>query len=191
MNSIDKRVLATKTALQKAILSIMQKKHIDKVTVMELCKEAGVNRGTFYQHYNTPNDVLMEIEQQFMDQMRMNLVTYMDVGYESNYLVNFFSNVMQNAELCRIIMGKNGNTRFLERIRNMNRKEIVDSLMNAYPQCSREDLDYVFDFIIAGSTQLIMAWLQNDQPLSAKLLANRLECLGRYCYMAISEFIKE
>ena len=191
MNSIDKRVLATKTTLQKAILSIMQKKHIDKVTVMELCKEAGVNRGTFYQHYNTPNDVLMEIEQQFVDQMRTNLVTYMDVGYESNYLVSLFSHVLQNAELCKIIMGKNGNIKFLGRVQNMYRKDIVDNWVKAYPQFSHDDLDYVFNFIIAGSTQLIMDWIQNDQPLSAKLLANRLDRLGHYCHMAISEFIKE
>ena len=62
MENTDNRVRYTKKVLQETLMKILQKKHIDKVTVKELCEEASVNRGTFYLHYSTPNDVLMEIE---------------------------------------------------------------------------------------------------------------------------------
>ena len=68
MENTDNRVRYTKKVLQETLMKILQKKHIDKVTVKELCEEASVNRGTFYLHYITPNDLLMEIEQQFIDE---------------------------------------------------------------------------------------------------------------------------
>ena len=76
MENLDNRVRYTKMVLQQALLKILQKKHIDKVTIKELCEEAKVNRGTFYLHYSTPNDLLMEIEQQFIDE---NMAFFSDI----------------------------------------------------------------------------------------------------------------
>ena len=64
MAHLDNRVRYTKMVLQQALLKIMQAKDIDKITIKELCEEAQINRGTFYLHYQTPNDLLMEIEQE-------------------------------------------------------------------------------------------------------------------------------
>lgn len=63
MDNLDNRVRYTKAILQQALLKILQFKNIDRVTIKELCDEAKVNRGTFYLHYATPNDLLREIEE--------------------------------------------------------------------------------------------------------------------------------
>ena len=70
MDNLDTRVQFTRAALQQSLLRILRNKPIDKVTIKELCDEAKLNRGTFYLHYTTPNDVLMEIEQQFISENR-------------------------------------------------------------------------------------------------------------------------
>ena len=76
MENLDNRVRYTKAVLQQALLKILQTKHIDRVTIKELCEEAKVNRGTFYLHYATPNDLLMEIEQQFIDDHKAELEAF-------------------------------------------------------------------------------------------------------------------
>lgn len=62
MEKINQRVMITKKLLKDALLRILENKNIDKVNITELCKEAGINRATFYTHYETPNDILSEIE---------------------------------------------------------------------------------------------------------------------------------
>lgn len=188
MDNIDNRVRYTKTVLQQALLRILKKKHIDKVTIKELCEEAKVNRGTFYLHYATPNDLLMEIEKQFIDENMAYFSTYMKGGYEMSLLTGMFACILKNREICRIIMGKNGNPRFLERIKQMLRESVVDGWCQEFPQYGRNDLDYVYDFVFTGSMQLILNWLEDDKGLTTAELANRLDRLGHHCHLAISEF---
>lgn len=191
MGNIDNRVRYTKMVLQQALLKILQRKHIDKVSVKELCEEAEVNRGTFYLHYSTPNDILMEIEQQFIDENMVLFQPYFNEGYETDYMAILFRYILEHQELASIIMGKNGNPRMLERWQNMMRPGIVNGWCREFPQYRREDLDYVFDFIFVGATRLLLNWIEDNNGLSSEELANRLDRLGHYCHLAISEFQKQ
>lgn len=188
---MDNRVRYTKAVLQQALLNILKNKSIDKVTIKELCEEAQVNRGTFYLHYSTPNDLLMEIEQQFVTESMTMFKPYFHNGYEIDYMAELFSGILRNPDVCRIIMGKNGNPRFLDRMKELVHPVIVDGWCKEFPRYQRKDLDYVFDFIFAGSMELILGWIDDDKCLSTQELANRLDRLGHYCHLAISEFRKQ
>lgn len=190
MENLDNRVRYTKAALQQALLRILKTKHIDKVTIKELCQEAKINRGTFYLHYGTPNDLLMEIEQQFIDENMVQFRPYFQGGYETSYMAALFAGILKNRELCQIIMGKNGNPRFVERIQKMIRPSIIDGWSREFPRYRREDLDYVYDFVFVGSMRLILNWIEDDRDLSTGELANRLDRLGHHCHLAIREFDK-
>lgn len=191
MENLDNRVRYTKMVLQQALLKLLQTKHIDKITIKELCTEAKVNRGTFYLHYATPNDLLMEIEQQFIDENMAMFSPYFDGGYETSYMASLFAGILKNRNLCRIIMGKNGNPRFIERIQQMIRPYVVDGWCKEFPKYDRMDLDYVYDFVFSGSMRLILSWIDDNHGLSTEELANRLDRLGHHCHMAIPEFIRK
>lgn len=190
MKNLDNRVRYTKMVLHQALLKILKKKHIDRVTVKELCEEAGINRGTFYLHYSVPNDVLMEIEQQFIEE-QLNFFYPFDMkAYETGYLVEIFSSILKNRELCVIIMGKNGNARFLERVQELIRENVINSMSEFFPDYSPEDLNFVFDFVFAGSMKLILRWIEDNKGLSVEDLVSRLDRLGYHCNLAIKEFSK-
>nr|AFN84578.1 transcriptional regulator [uncultured bacterium scaffold00056] len=190
MKHLDNRVRYTKMILQNALLQILRTKRIDKVTIKEICELAEVNRGTFYLHYSTPNDLLMEIEQQFIDENISHFSSYMALDYETIHLAEVFSCILQNQELCRVIMGKNGNPRFVERIQQLVRPSTIDSWQAQFPDYDRSDLDYVFDYAFTGSMRLILNWIDDNRGMSAEELARRLDRLGHYCHLAIREFKK-
>lgn len=54
MKSPDTRVQFTRNALKEAMLTLMKEKPVGRMTVKELCETAGINRGTFYLHYDVP-----------------------------------------------------------------------------------------------------------------------------------------
>lgn len=190
MENLDNRVRYTKAVLQQALLKILQSKHIDKVTIKELCEEAKVNRGTFYLHYATPNDLLIEIEQQFIDENMARFNPYFHEGHETTYMAALFAGILKNREVCKIIMGKNGNPRFIERIQKIIRPSIIDGWCLEFPEYRREDLDYIYDFVFVGSMRLILNWIDDDKGLTTAELANRLDRLGHHCHLAIPEFIR-
>ena len=61
----NRRAQYTKTALRRALLTLMLEKSVDRITVKELCTAADINRGTFYAHYATPEQLLAQIENEF------------------------------------------------------------------------------------------------------------------------------
>jgi len=188
MDHLDTRVQYSKSALQKALLKILKNKSIDKVTIKELCEQAKLNRGTFYLHYSTPNDLLKEIEQTFIDENMSYFSPYFHDGYETNQLARMFTCILQNRNVCQVIMGRNGNPKFIDRLRQLMRKGVIEGWRAEFPNYAEEDLDYIYHFLFSGSMQLILNWIEDDHGLSTTDLAWRLDRLGHYCHLAIREF---
>ena len=60
----DSRTIQTKALIKQTLLDMLKKTAFDKITVSELCKIAGINRGTFYLHYCDLWAVLEELEEE-------------------------------------------------------------------------------------------------------------------------------
>ena len=58
----DLRVVRTKEAIREAFKSLVCELPYEKVTVKAIADRAGINRNTFYLHYETTDDVLREIQ---------------------------------------------------------------------------------------------------------------------------------
>ena len=56
----NQRIALTKKLLQEGLLRLLEVKTLDKISVTELCRESGINRATFYNHYTSPQDLRSE-----------------------------------------------------------------------------------------------------------------------------------
>lgn len=188
MKNTDTRVRYTKDMLKQALLRIMEHKHIDRITVKELCDEAEINRGTFYLHYATPNDVLIEIENEIFATNWEKIKEYQNDPTQINFLQDTFRTILENKDITKIVMGQNGNSRFLERLKKQIKNEIVSKWCIEMPDLKKKDLDYIFDYVFSGTMPLIVNWL-NNEDISIEKLSNRLDRLGHYAQLATKEFI--
>lgn len=66
MKEIDLRVIKTKTALNEALLSMLKEMPLPSISVTAICREARINRGTFYMHYGKVEDLFEEYFKQIM-----------------------------------------------------------------------------------------------------------------------------
>ena len=62
----ENKVLFSQELLHQALLALLKEKPLNKITVRELCLKAGVNRTTFYNHYQSLEDILRELVQQYV-----------------------------------------------------------------------------------------------------------------------------
>lgn len=56
--------------MDEAFLALLAKKDFMYITVKEICEVAGVNRSTFYLHYETMSDLLSESVSRMNEQFR-------------------------------------------------------------------------------------------------------------------------
>ena len=188
MVETDSRVRYTKAALKEALLKILQKKPIAKVTIKELCEEAHLNRGTFYLHYCEPNDVLKEIEEDFVTTHLGKYSPYVNNQHDTSILSHLFLSMIENRELCLTLMGPNGAPQFTERIKHLIWPTLLDDWRKEFPEYTLENLEFCHEFIFPGATNLILQWLRNPKGLTTEEIARRLDRLGHYCHLAVREF---
>lgn len=65
----DMRVAVTKRMLHEGLLRCLEIKPISRITVSDLCRESGINRATFYNHYDTPVMILKEIAKEYAERL--------------------------------------------------------------------------------------------------------------------------
>ena len=76
MNKSESKYFNTALRMDEALIALLEKKDLEFITVKELCQLAGVNRSTFYLHYETVADLLSEtvemINQRFLSYFPQN-----------------------------------------------------------------------------------------------------------------------
>ena len=82
MNENDLRVIKTKESIDQAFMSLLKKKPLAKISVTELAKEARINKGTFYLHYEDINDLYNKTVKKVM----------YSAFDEADYFSDFFDN---------------------------------------------------------------------------------------------------
>ena len=60
MNKNESEYFNTTAIFDEALIYLLEKKDIEYITVKEICNSAGVNRSTFYLHYEAINDLIEE-----------------------------------------------------------------------------------------------------------------------------------
>ena len=110
----SRRVKMTKKILKETLLDIMADKNISHISIKEICELADVNRSTFYAHYDSIQDLLIEIENDVINETpRINLYYDEPVLEE---LTTFFKYLERNKDVCRILFASSDQHSFETKI---------------------------------------------------------------------------
>ena len=173
MNKSESKYFNTAMRFDKALLSLLEKKPFEYITIREICEEAGVNRSTFYLHYENTRDLLKEATAYVMDRF----ASYFSVDAESvvskyvdcdlqelnfisdEYLHPYLSFIKENQQLFLTVLSQPtafaSNTIF-QRLFDDIFRPILDRFH--YP---RDEQRYVMMFYLNGITAIITEWLKD------------------------------
>lgn len=170
----DRRVLKTEQALESALLKLMRGKSIDQITTTELCREAGINRNTFYAHYPNPTSLLERVEDEFI-KVIVGIIddTVKDQGY-SMLLQRVFEAIIEHKALSLVLLSRNGDPNYLRRIIETARVPVIEYWRGLGTSLSQEDLDTLFTFLSHGSKQVILLWTERGFDQTPEELARKV-----------------
>ena len=72
----QKRKTTTKNDLKEALTRLLREKDFEAISVSDITKEAGVNRGTFYLHYVDKFDMMDKL----IDEILQNILSLLKEG---------------------------------------------------------------------------------------------------------------
>lgn len=113
MDHENQRIMLTKRLLKEGLLRLLERKELEAITVTELCREAGINRATFYRHYEIPRDVLNEIGKDYFYEMRRE-VGFPNAKTEIKLTIQKLCNYMEKRmDIMRLIIKSSTETDFM------------------------------------------------------------------------------
>ena len=120
----DARVKYTKMVLKKALLELMQRKPINKITVKEVCERAELNRATFYAHYSDCFDLLESIEEDLFGQFERSMQDYVQSFDIARLVDGLYRIVQENEEVCRVLLFGRRSTELIHRMIKIGRAHV-------------------------------------------------------------------
>ena len=174
MNKNESKYFNTATKMDQAFLELLEKKDFSYITVKEICAKAGVNRSTFYLHYETVEDLLSErveyMNEQFLSHMKQDTEVFMtrikECPVEQLYLVTpkylkpYLSYIQEHKRIFYTAITKASTLRLDDSYNRMFR-HVFTPILDRY-QVPVEDRRYMMAFYIQGMMAIITEWLKDD-----------------------------
>lgn len=159
----NQRIALTKRLLQESLLRIMKEKPLDKIRITELYSEAGINRATFYRHYNVPRDVLTEMQAQFAEEIQASLDLQALIDAPFRYVEQLCTHLYENSELVKLF------------IRNNSEEEIIclfdefflvlfskNKTFNKERSLDQSEIKLISAYMAGGGYYMLRRWLMDD-----------------------------
>lgn len=172
MNKSESKYFNTAVRFNRALLSLLEQKPFEYITISEICKIAEVNRSTFYLHYDNTCDLLKET----VTYLRDNFNSYFSVDIESftaqfsncnledlefvneKYLYPYLSFIKENQRVFLAILSQ-PNAFDSKGIFQMLFDSIFRPILDRF-HYPKEDQNFVMLFYLNGITAIIHEWLK-------------------------------
>lgn len=174
MNKSESKYYNTAVLMDEALLLILENKDYEFITVKEICQKAGVNRSTFYLHYESMNDLLEEaiemINQEFYsnfkidpDSIQKNINSKNKNGLiliTAEYLTPYLEFVYRRKKLFKLTISKPYLLKSVDSFSFMNEKYFIP-IMDIFG-VEKEIQIYVIKYYLNGIIAIINEWVKND-----------------------------
>lgn len=178
MSKSETKYLNTAKRMDAALMRLLETEEFDQITITEVCKEAGVNRSTFYAHYANTSELLDELKRQALADFFSSfehLTGNRDfLGRE--YLIAYLAFLKSNSTVFKVILS---NTELF------SPESIFHDLKDFFAEgLFSEDgvrnvhADYHLRYVASGITALTAAWLEGGCVETKERMADIItECV--------------
>lgn len=178
MKRSESKYFNTAVKMDLALIDLLKKKPFEYITVREICETAGVNRSTFYLHYETVGDLLQETARYLLD----DFLSYFSADTKSvalnlrdcelselvfireKYLSPYLTYIKDHREVFATALLHNRTFGFEDVYKRMF-ENIFSPILDRfrYPEAFGK---YVMMYYLNGINAIVLEWLKNGCELS-------------------------
>ena len=166
MNKQESKYQYTASLMDEALLLLLEQKDYEFITVKEVCQKAGVNRSTFYLHYESMNDLLEETVGMINDRFKKSLSSVPTddpskvILTSEKYLRPYLGFIKENMRAYKVIHKKDHLFHSQKTFEGFYQSIFSPAL--TYFGVSEEEKEYVFALYTQGTVAIIGKWLENN-----------------------------
>ncbi len=174
MNKSESKYLNTARLMDEAFILLLDKKDYEYITVKEICAKAGVNRSTFYLHYETINDLLEESLEfligdfiKKMSAVSVNVVETLKTRpleqlyfITPEFLTPYLEFIEERRKLLSVVIRRKDLYR-LDKTYDKLFCHVLNSVLDRF-SVPDDEKPYMMAFYLNGLTAIITEWIKAD-----------------------------
>lgn len=178
----DLRVVHTKAAIRTGFLRLLGRKPIEKISVSEICREAGITRGTFYAHYNDAYHLRDSLEKEIVFAMERRT---RELGKKRLTTEDSLRLMAEQRELCGVFAGPYGDHEALLRIIAEQTSDYLLAEQSFVAELDESLAACLQRLMVASAATVIRVWLDGGLQGSPDEVA---AIVHTYCLRGLTGF---
>jgi AcrR family transcriptional regulator len=192
----DLRVIRTKKLIKDTLLTIIEEEGFESVTIGDLARRAGINRGTFYLHYRDIYDLM----EKFETEMIQGLLDYANdtdpknlLNHDSEHepfaeMMYIFTYLSQHARFFKVIFDPRGLPMFGTRLKSLIRTHMFAKAPKRMIELEALSVppDFFIAYMSAAYFGIIQYWFETGMALLPQEIALLLTRLIQYSPLQIA-----
>lgn len=191
MNKSETKFFNTSKKMHNALFTLLENTPFDMITIKELCKQANINRSTFYGHYNSMidllNDAKIQVLNNFFVNFKQNLLEdSINNNNESNSIDNYIIPYLKFVKSNKVVFKV-----FVENLQTFNANEYYEYLLNQIfiPILSKKGIEdklaikYISKYYLNGVTSIVMDWIHRECKDDIAYIANIIMLCNKFTIM--------
>ena len=155
--------------ISDAMLELLQEKNIDEISIKELCLTADVSRPTFYQMFDSKEEIVLYRMREFFATYRREILEKQIAPTDLSSVVHIFFQVVAINPAFRNVVRHNDFSNLLSQA-FMEFLGQIEELR--FRQLSDEENNYLYAFVSGAVTQVIQNWFKTNYQLPADQVAD-------------------
>ncbi|MBR3750891.1 MAG: TetR/AcrR family transcriptional regulator [Clostridia bacterium] len=187
MNKNQSKYFNTAIRMDEALLQLLERKDFEYITVKEICDTAGVNRSTFYLHYQNTADLLKETTEyilrkhfEYFGAEKTGLKGGIDklerkelIFVTHEYMVPYLTFIKENRRLFSLAI-KHFHIMNMDKVYGEMFKYIFEPVMSRF-EVPPQQRPYVIKFYLTGVFAIVMEWINNNCADEIELIIKTID----------------
>lgn len=182
MKNHESKYFYTASLMNDALLILLEKKEYDYITIKDICEKAGVNRSTFYLHYQNIDDLLVETIENAEKKLLAKYDNYQSFKIDKNtkkedlfmftkeYVLPYLDFLKENKRIY-ILANKKKNLLRVDQTTSKLYTNFLSKVLEKF-EVPENERKYIISFFMSGIHAIINTWLKNDCKDSEEFIAD-------------------
>lgn len=179
-NKEDPRVIRTKRALREALMRLVEQKPFSRVTISEITEEAGLDRTTFYLHFQGIHELMGELAESLFKELRSEIYNDQSSDFSQRpeeiegYVEVVFNHLEKYSHFYQRVLGKQGDPYFNELFQLMLSELLFEPIASHFTGSNEVSSEMILRFYCSGFTGVAIWWLEKGLQIEAKTAARQI-----------------
>ena len=184
---VQKRKTSTKEDIKEALIQLLSEERFDNISISKLCKQAGINRGTFYLHYQDKYQMVDSLKNDIISQLSSYSLFEAENEYPKKLMIAKFHILRANERLINALT-KSHYIDFREAIREYITTIILSDKQKAATQRFLEEnfhipQKYALEIFLSSVEGIISLWIADGAQEEPEELTDIILTTYNYDYL--------